>query len=446
MFKKKTIILILGDILILVFALWLALFLRYLSLPSRDVFYTHFYPFILIFTIWLLALYIAGFYSRQIIVKKIDFLPRLFKTQFISSMIAASIFYLSPFFRITPKTNLFLILLISPILLWFWRRIVYLFFNIKGENILLLADGKEADKLAGELLRHPFYGFSVMAIISAQEFKEKFVLGQEQFQDYLQKLGISLVVADFSLLKAETDSSIFYEALFSEVSFTDFRDFYEDIFAKIPSSILRKDWFLENVTMRRHGSYELWKRIFDIIFAIIFSLPALILFPFIALAIKIESPGPIFFRQKRVGRGEKVFELLKYRSSFRTSIDETIGWNKEPQSVYTKFGQFMRRAYLDEIPQVINVLRGDISFVGPRPERPEFVQKLTSRIPFYQARLLVVPGLTGWAQINMENDAAADDAEEKIQYDLYYIKNYSFFLDIRILLKTIAAVLSRSGR
>lgn len=447
MFKKQTFILILGDALVLILALWLTLIFRYLDIPSSKRFLMHLYPFILIFFVWIIIFYIAGLYSRQIILRKIDFLPRLFKTQLLASMIAALFFYLTPFFAITPKTNLFLNLLVSFILIALWRKFAYAFFGIKGENILLVAEGREAEELSRELIWHPFYGFSVKVSISPRDFEERFATnGAEKFWEFMKSNKTSLAVIDFSALKSSRNGNLFYHSLFKGAAFINLKEFYESIFLKIPPSLLGADWRSLNITGARRRSYEILKRWLDIFVSTLFLIPAAMLFLFIPLAIKIESPGPAFFRQKRVGRGGKIFELLKFRSSYRTSVEKSVGWEKEPPAVYTKFGKFMRANYLDEIPQIINILKGEMSFVGPRPERPEFVEELTKQIPFYEARLLVEPGLTGWAQIHMENDAAAKDAAEKLQYDLYYIKNCSLFLDLRILLKTIATILSRSGR
>jgi len=192
--------------------------------------------------------------------------------------------------------------------------------------------------------------------------------------------------------------------------------------------------------------FEVAKRFQDILFSLILAVITIVLFPFIALAIKIESPGPIFFRQKRVGKDGRVFELLKFRSTWRTSVDESVGWGKEGDHVYTRVGRFLRKSYVDELPQILNVFRGEMSIIGPRPERPEFVEILKKQLPLYETRLLVRPGFTGWAQINMENDAAAEDAPEKLQYDLYYIKYRSLLLDLKIALKTIAIISRRTGR
>ncbi|KKT77158.1 MAG: Exopolysaccharide biosynthesis polyprenyl glycosylphosphotransferase [Candidatus Giovannonibacteria bacterium GW2011_GWC2_44_8] len=183
------------------------------------------------------------------------------------------------------------------------------------------------------------------------------------------------------------------------------------------------------------------KRIIDIVLSVVLAALTLILLPFIALAVKIESPGPIFFKQKRVGKDGKHFMLWKFRSTHRISVDETVGWGEEGDHIYTKVGRFLRKSYLDELPQIKNVLKGEMSLIGPRPERPEFVEILKKEVPFYELRLLVRPGLTGWAQINMENRAFAHEAKEKLRYDLYYIKHRTLLMELKIILKTLAMFL-----
>ena len=202
----------------------------------------------------------------------------------------------------------------------------------------------------------------------------------------------------------------------------------------------------EEVARSQNAFFEEVKRFQDLVFSVLLGLILTVLIPFVALIVKLESPGPIFFRQKRVGKDGKIFQLLKFRSTYRTSVDETIGWRKDEENVYTKFGKFLRKSYIDELPQIINIWKGEMSLIGPRPERPEFVEVLKKAVPHYELRLLMRPGITGWAQINMENDAAAEDAQEKLNYDLYYIKHRSPWLDLKIALKTSLLISQRRGR
>ncbi len=176
---------------------------------------------------------------------------------------------------------------------------------------------------------------------------------------------------------------------------------------------------------------------------LIISLPIMLL---VGLAIKIESPGPIFYRQERLGKNGQTFRFLKFRS-MREDAEKETGpvWAAENDERITWVGKIIRKLRMDEIPQMINILRGEMSLVGPRPERPHFVEQLKDEIPFYEKRHAVKPGITGWAQIEYPYGASKEDALEKLKYDLYYIKNMSLFFDLIILFKTLRIVLFRSG-
>ena len=169
-------------------------------------------------------------------------------------------------------------------------------------------------------------------------------------------------------------------------------------------------------------------------------------FPLIALAIKLDSPGPVFFRQERVGNKEQLFNLFKFRTMGQDAEKGTGAvWAEKNDPRVTRLGRFFRGSRIDEIPQLINVLRGDMSFVGPRPERPEFVEKLKQVIPYYSKRHFIKPGLTGWAQVRYSYGSTVEDAVEKLRYDLYYIKNICPFLDTLIFFETIKVVLFGFG-
>jgi exopolysaccharide biosynthesis polyprenyl glycosylphosphotransferase len=188
------------------------------------------------------------------------------------------------------------------------------------------------------------------------------------------------------------------------------------------------------------------KRIMDIILSSIGLVTASPIIVLTALAIKLDSKGSVLYKQKRIGLNETEFELLKFRSmSVDAEADEQPVWAKENDPRTTRVGRIIRKTRIDEIPQMWNVLKGEMSFIGPRPERPEFVGKLEEDIPYYFFRHAVKPGITGWAQINYRYGASREDAAEKLQYDLFYIKNLSAFLDLRILMKTVEVVLFGKG-
>jgi sugar transferase (PEP-CTERM system associated) len=224
--------------------------------------------------------------------------------------------------------------------------------------------------------------------------------------------------------------------------------FYELVQGKLMLESITPSWFIFSSGFRRTPLFSLVKRGIDIILSSVGLLIAVPLFPLIALAIKLDSPGPVFFKQLRVGDKEKTFMLYKFRS-MRQDAEMKTGamWAAKNDPRITKLGRFFRNSRIDEIPQLINVLRGDMSFIGPRPERPEFVEKLKQVIPYYSKRHFIKPGLSGWAQVRYPYGSSVEDAIEKLRYDLYYIKNIRPFLDTLIFFETIKVVLfGRGGR
>lgn len=221
---------------------------------------------------------------------------------------------------------------------------------------------------------------------------------------------------------------------------------YERVQGKLMLESITPSWLIFSQGFMRTSLFSFSKRSIDILLSVIGLLLTLPFFPLIALSIKLDSRGPIFFRQLRVGNREKQFMLYKFRS-MRQDAEQGSGavWAAENDPRVTRLGRFLRNSRVDEIPQLINVLKGDMSFVGPRPERPEFVEKLKKIIPYYSKRHFIQPGLTGWAQVRYPYGASVEDAVEKLRYDLYYIKNISPFLDTLIFLETIKVVLFGRG-
>ena len=223
--------------------------------------------------------------------------------------------------------------------------------------------------------------------------------------------------------------------------------FYESATHKLLIENITPSWFIFSHGFKVTWFLRLSKRVLDLTassLGLLFFLPVV---PFVILAIKLDSPGPILFRQVRVGEGDKPFTLMKFRS-MRQDAESRTGavWSQANDPRITKVGNFLRRSRLDEIPQLLNILKGDMSLVGPRPERPEFVDKLKKRIPYYSERHYVKPGLTGWAQVCYPYGSSVEDAIEKLRYDLYYIKNISILLDFYIIFKTFGVVLLGKGR
>ncbi len=219
----------------------------------------------------------------------------------------------------------------------------------------------------------------------------------------------------------------------------------ERLYGKIQLDGLRPSNFLYSDGFRLHASQQFTRQVISIVAAAFGLLLFLPFFPFVVLAVKLSSKGPVFFRQKRVGMGGRTFDVLKFRTMFTDAEAEGAKWATKNDPRVTKVGMFLRKTRIDEIPQLWNVLRGDMGFVGPRPERPEFLAWLSDELPFYYLRTLIRPGLTGWAQVRYGYGATLAETKEKLEYDLYYIKHMSLGLDLLIMFETIKTILRRRG-
>lgn len=227
----------------------------------------------------------------------------------------------------------------------------------------------------------------------------------------------------------------------------DWPTFYEKATGKIFVTAVRPSWLIFSDGFVKTPRTEIIKRLFDVTISLAGLIVSLPLMALVAIAIKLESAGPVLYRQPRVGQNGCVFILYKFRSMHRDAEKESGPvWSARRDARITRIGAVLRRTRLDELPQLLNVLVGHMSFIGPRPERPEFVAELQRQIPYYMERLAVKPGITGWAQVNYDYGSSLEDAIEKLQYDLYYIKNLSLFLDLLIVLYTVQVVLFARGR
>ncbi len=437
--NPKIMLLIAGDFALFYVSLFLALFIRYQGLTSYKIWEMHEIPFFFIHIFWIFIFYIGGIYETENFSSYKKLLERVLKTMAVTSILSILIFYFVPGITITPKTNLFIDIAILTLLLVFWRKF-FLHIGGKTEKIktLFFGSSKEMEDLTNRLKSKNHLSYEVSAVLKSTD---------GDITNLVKQRGIQLIVAAKEMLLNEEAARKFYEVLPLGVSVIDFPSFYEMLVEKIPVSIINKTWFLENVLEINKRSFEILKRFADILGAMVLAVPALILFPFIAALSKIESSDTIWVRQKRVGKNGKIFTLYKFRNMYNaTELDGKARWAEEKDPRITKVGGFLRKTRLDELPQIINVLKGEMSFIGPRPERPEFVENLEKEIPHYAMRHLVKPGLSGWAQIKFPYGASVENSMEKLQYDLYYIKNRSLVLDGAIALRTLATMMRHSGR
>jgi exopolysaccharide biosynthesis polyprenyl glycosylphosphotransferase len=361
-----------------------------------------------------------------------------------NSAISIAFFYLVPFFGITPKTNLLIFVALIIILGSLWR---YGFNKLIAQsgyknNTLIIGVSPQSQDLYDFLLANPQLGYGVLGIIDVEDSTVPNIL-----ENLIRQKRVSTLVLGPSVYKIPQIIDVFYRLLGFKINFYNLSDFYERVTGKVPLGAIDQTWFLGNLSEGNKRAYETGKRIFDFVFSFIFGVISLALYPFIILAIKLDSAGLIFYRQLRRGRAGKNFTMLKFRTMIKNAESSNGAvWAQQDDQRITRTGKFLRKTRLDELPQLWNILHGEMSFVGPRAERPEFHKELEEKIPFYDERYLIKPGLSGWAQIKFRYGASIKDAAEKLQYDLYYIKNRSFLLDLGIVLKTITIVLRKEGR
>jgi sugar transferase (PEP-CTERM system associated) len=273
------------------------------------------------------------------------------------------------------------------------------------------------------------------------------VLGKsQQLQEIVAVNHASTIVVALTERRGTLPMQAIMDCKLRGVRVEDWPGFYEKLTGKIVVQNLRPSWLIFSDGFTRTRFTRLVKRVFDLVLSILFLAVGWPVFLFVAIAIKLDTPGPVLLRQERVGERGRTFTLLKFRTMVENA--ETLTgpvWATEKDPRITRVGRWLRKIRLDEFPQILNVIKGEMSFIGPRPERPHFVTQLQGKIPYYAQRHTIKPGITGWAQVRYSYGATFEDAEEKLQYDLYYVKNMSLFLDMLILLYSIQVVLFGKG-
>ena len=314
---------------------------------------------------------------------------------------------------------------------------------VEKERVIFVGENDYTQDLLESVKKDGQYVFT--ASLNNTDMK---ALGKEIVEMYKTKKFDVLVDFTDKLLGDPKLTGKLLQYKLEGLQYYNYLEFYETYENKLPISHLSPKWFLENTGFEiYHNNFNLKaKRLLDLLFAMligIFAAPVIIL---AAIIVKLESKGPIFFIQERIGEGNKKFNIVKFRSMTTDAEKDGPQWASKNDNRVTKFGKIMRATRIDELPQLWNVLRGEMSFVGPRPEREFFIQQLEKEIPYYNLRHTVKPGLTGWAQVMYPYGASVEDAYRKLQYDLYYIKHHSIPFDVKVLLKTVTIVIFGKGR
>lgn len=426
--KIRKLSLVSGDIAFGYIALFYTVYLGFWPNFTLDVLEQHLLPFSILYLIWLVLFYIFGLYDLDFTNPKANLLTRLAVCLTVCLAIGAIFFYTVPLFGITPKTNLLINLALFGFLIIIWRQLFYWLFSSRFlKNIGILGKNHWTDKLITEIKAHPQLGYRFI----------KFFAASQSLYNQVKKERINTLIIAQNINQKKTIVRELYNCLPLKVNFLNLATAYEILFNKIPVDFIDQEWFLNNLAEGEKNGYDKIKRLIDVFLALLIISAASLLWPIIALLIKKQDNGPIFYKQQRTGKEGKTFWLYKFRTMQPNAEKHGPEWAKANDERATKVGKILRKVHLDELPQMFNVLKGDIALVGPRPERPEFVRKLERAIPHYNLRHIIKPGFTGWAQIKFRYARTAMDSQEKFQYDLYYLKNRSFLLDLGILLKTL---------
>lgn len=424
--------LLFADAALLYGSLALTLFLRYGSSGFREALQLHLVPFSILFLVWIAAFYTAGLYLSPTLKNDLAFAKTLSAALLVNAALAVVFFYYVPVFGISPKTNLLFFLLIFVPLdaaMRFFANFLASHRSAPAE-VVLFGNDKNISEAERYLRAHPQLGYLPFRVSTKKELSE-----------LLRQKKIGLVV-----LSADTPRAVvrsLYRAIAQGTRVVKFSLFYETVFQKIPLGDIEEAWLLENVP-QTHNAYETIKSMFEVACAFILAIALLPVMILTAIAVAISSGWPVIYAQRRVGLHGRLFTLYKFRTMHKNAEQRGPKWAEMHDPRITPVGSMLRFSHLDELPQLINVIKGDISFIGPRPERPEFASALAEQIPYYEIRTLVKPGITGWAQINFRYGASVEDAYEKLQYDLFYIKNRTAVLDFLIVLRTLKTLFSQA--
>lgn len=448
--RLEALVLFFGDVLCWSLAMWLALFLRHMSVPDVASVIQHAQPFSILFLVWALVFFIVGLYERHTVVLKRRLPALIIQAQLVNTLVAAVFFFLIPYFGITPKTVLAIHLVTASVLVIAWRLYIFWFFSGgKKMEALVVGGGAEFKELIHEVNNNNRYRIEFSHVINVDELKDGGMLSDKIFHE-LRNPSIRVAVINTKHRKIEAILPHLYKPLYSNVEFIDANKLYEDIFARVPLTSVDSIDGLSPTGLRVRYGHDIAKRIFDVLVSFVLGVFSLVVYPFVAFLIKLEDGGSVFIVQDRIGENMARIRLYKFRTMTHADSGKWISAEDNANKV-TRVGLWLRRLRIDEFPQLWNVLRGDLSLVGPRPDIVGLYKDLVDSIPFYNLRYSVRPGLSGWAQVRQVYDKgnispqSVAETRIRLQYDLYYVKNRSLFLDIAIALQTLKIFMTKLG-
>jgi len=448
--RRIALLLLLGDLIGLILAFNLANWLRLGSLLGLPL------DILLPIAVLVLALYVLDCYSVQTQVAGMRAAPRTFVAVLLGAVVTAAAIYASGLWGSGNSTVGRGVMPVAYLIFAVWAPI----WRLYAARYQHLQAGKARWLVAGtsEKAARLFRDFQKAHAEAELSFLSDDspnpddplpgVIGTlDDLETVLRQEWSGVIVAPISPLSEGLIQRLM-KARFSGLRVYDLSDFYEQRWFKVPVMHTQRGWllFAHGFDLLHSALALRLKRLLDIVVSVILLIACAPIMIIVAIAVRLESRGPALFRQTRTGLNGKEFEILKFRSMYVGAEKAGPQWASAQDPRVTKSGRLLRVLRLDELPQLMNVIKGEMSFIGPRPERPVFVRELEKQIPFYDLRQLVRPGITGWAQVMYTYGASMDDALEKLQYDLYYIKNYSLLLDFAILLKTLRVVMLGRGR
>jgi len=436
--RRETALLVIGDFCSLVLALWLALLLRNLAIPTTGYFLEIVGPFVPIFLLSLVIFFIGGLYEKRTKLVRSAMGTRILGAQGANTIIAATIFFLLPL-SIAPKTILVLYLITSVVLVSIFRFYATPALSAHHpKKAVLIGTGAAVDELYEEVKGNKSYG-----LYFAERIDTAAGNTLSEARSFAER-GIEAFVVDTRDPRVARELPALYEAFLSNAALIDFSSFYEDVFDRVPVDHVDYAWLVD-ILPKRRVFYDAGKRIFDFLFAAVLSVISLLFIIPAILVLMLLGGSPLIYHE-RIGKGEKRFRIVKLRTMlFNDHGDPEL----QKKNRVTAFGHFLRKTRIDELPQLWNILLGDLSFIGPRPELPAIAAVYEREVPYYRARHLIAPGLSGWAQIrDYDAPRGAADVERtrrKLSYDLYYLARRSWGLDIAIVLKTLRTLAALSG-
>jgi sugar transferase (PEP-CTERM system associated) len=407
-------------------------------------------------SVCLLILYFYDLYDYVVMANRRELLLRLVQALGIAWVLLALLFYFVPDLMLGRGVSVISVPLVLLLLLG-WRVAIHALTGHPdiGEKILVVGTGQTAIDTAEAVWERRDAGYRIVGFISENGAKPRERLGRSEILGKAHELESVIrqekidrvVIAVRERRGAFPTEALLKMSLAGDVSIEECTSFFERITGKVHVEMLRPSWLIFAGRQRDSQLKLVFRELIHRLLALVGLLLSLPVAVATAILIKLDSKGPIFYKQERVGKGGRVFRVIKFRS-MKTDA-EANGmpmWAATNDERTTRVGRVIRKLRIDEVPQFWNILLGEMSFVGPRPERPHFVEQLAREIPYYEHRHLVAPGLTGWAQIKYPYGASVADATQKLQYDLYYIKNQSLTLDMVIVFDTIKTVLFGKGR